>query len=259
MPTRSPAPKHRTADPIELCADIHRLFLAETKETLRPLFDKTRELVSHFLRYPATANQAQAVCDLERKLFSARGANRQAIEERVLETLAHVASACEPDPEMEQEESAETPLSTTSVDLQNATNNERNAIAAILCQLVRDVLHLNIPRDNFNNKRKSHAIEILGTVAKYHDVPELLDICKATISSGKPVLVRAGIEAYQRYLLCRNEEPCEKMAALLDDTFHKTGDRSVAFAALNSQVETGYVTDFEALLRMDEWKSERRR
>ena len=109
-------------------------------------------------------------------------------------------------------------------------------------------------RDNYSNKRKSLALEILGNISNYYDVPEALDLCTLSLKSRRKTLILAALEFQQTYMRNRGASLNPELIEILDKIILQTKDRSVAVGSLDIQVKSGNVTEFEALARIDEWK-----
>ena len=111
-----------------------------------------------------------------------------------------------------------------------------------------------MPRDNFNSQRKSLALEVLTILSNYYELPGVYDSCLILFKSKKKEQIFSAIEFQENYVENR-EVPLEKeIIEILDKIVVQTKDRSVAVSALNIQVETGHIDEFEALSRIDEWK-----
>lgn len=235
----------------ELCEEIHRLFLSGEKGTNRKLFDKAYELSRYFVQHLATPDLLEQIIGLERKLIFGKGPHKQFIEERVFQALLTSVLHCDP------ESSSEIPVILNPALIEgpaSARQKQRHMMALKLVGFSMEVFQLQNPRDAFNNKRKGLAMNLIGRVAMYYDVPEVIELCMAALQSNKKTLVLAAAELYENYRRGRNLSLTPEMVQRLDDVISKTKDRSVAVTALSLQVEAGLICEFEALSRIDEWK-----
>jgi len=234
-----------------LCEDIHHLFLAGMKGTNREWWDKAYELSHYFVRNHATSELLEPIIGLERKLISAKGPHKQFLEERVFQALFTSALYCAPERSGKKRMTLDPSLIERSTSVQE---RQRHLMALKLVSFSIEVLQLQNPRDAFNNKRKGLAMDLIGRVADYYDIPEAIDLCLTALQSNKKTLVLAAAEFYQNYRRGRDMSLTPEMVERLDDIISKTKDRSVAVTALSLQVEAGLISELEALSRIDDWK-----
>jgi len=112
------------------------------------------------------------------------------------------------------------------------------------------------PRDAFAGARRGQSFEILGIAGSLFDVPEALDMARQALRRSRRQTVRGAIIFLEDYFKVREgmEVPDDIHTALL--TVAKTTDsRSTATGALNVLVETGEISDLEALDRLEDWKN----
>lgn len=242
-------------EPELLCNAIHKLFLYgnKHKESERQLFLQTNELVDYFRSRPSTPDDIECVADLERKIVSAKGANKQFIEESLFECLELAVSRWDSDEEVMQPRSLEATPGNGSEE-----QRTRRSAAAILVGLCREILPLSVARDRFNSKRKALALELLAAIGRFFEVPGALKIAREAIENKKDVVAEGGIEFYKNYLRIKNTRPTKEMLDLLDRVVAKTRSRSLAVAALDLQVKAGVIHELEALSLLDDWKAKRR-
>jgi len=234
-----------------LCKEIHHLFLAGTNGTNRELWDKAYELSHYFMRNHATPELLEPIIGLERKVIFAKGPYKQFLEERVFQALSTSALYCAPEGSDKKRITLDPALIEKSTSVQES---QRHMIALKLVSFSMEVFQLQIHRDAFSNKRKGMAMDLIGRVAVYYDIPEAIELCMAALKSNKKTLVLAVAEFYENYRRGRNISLTPEMVERLDDIISKTKDRSVAVTALNLQVEAGLISELEALSRIDDWK-----
>jgi hypothetical protein len=235
----------------ELCEEIHSLFLAGVKGTNRELFDKAYELSNYFVQNLATPELLEPIIGLERRLISGKGPLKQFLEEQVFQALFTSVLHCAPEASGKKRVTLNPALIERRA---SARQKQRHMMALKLVGFSMEVFQMQNPRDAFNNKRKGLAMDLIGRVGSYYDVPEAIELCTAALQSNKKTLVLAAVELYENYRRGRNLSLTPEMVHRLDDVISKTKDRSVAVTALNLQVETGLISELEALSRIDEWK-----
>lgn len=106
----------------------------------------------------------------------------------------------------------------------------------------------------YNSKRKSLSLEILANISNYYDIPEALELCLLSLKSKKKTLILSALEFQANYTRDREIPLTSEVSRILDKILLQTKDRSVAVGALDLQVKTGNISEFEALSRIDEWK-----
>ncbi|MFH1549011.1 MAG: hypothetical protein ABIH04_00470 [Planctomycetota bacterium] len=241
--------------PTELCNAIYALFLSGIKGTSRELFDSSSKLLSYFVRYPATPDSIESVFELERKLITARGPHKQFIEERIFQSLSASAFHCAPEPSGKKSLT----LNTALLERTTAVKEKQKIIIALkLVGFSEGIFQLRNPRDAFNSKRKSLALDLLGRIAAYYDVPEAIDLCRVALASHKKPLVLAAVDFYENYTRNRHVSLPPEIIRLLNEVITKTKNRSVAVAALNVQVVSGAISEMGALSMIDDWKDRNR-
>ena len=137
----------------------------------------------------------------------------------------------------------------------NRKEKEKYLMALELVNFAREIFAIKIPRDSFNTKRKALAIEMLAPLASYYDFPETFELCLVALKSKNKGLILAGIEFLESYVHDHDEPLSPEIIELLDEIILKTKSHSVAVSVLNLQAETGYISEFDALSRIGEWKA----
>ena len=90
------------------------------------------------------------------------------------------------------------------------------------------------------------------------DLPDVLVKARQALRKAKSVESRQAAAFLQEYFQARNLSPDDDTVSELLSLAEATASRSTAFQALNALVETNTISEFEALDRMDNWKSKRR-
>jgi len=215
------------------------------------LWDKAYDLSNYFVQNHATPELLEPIIGLEYKLIADKGPYKHFLEERAFQALYVSAFYCAPERSDKERVVLDPAMIEGSTDVQQ---RQRYLIALKLVSFSKEIFQLTIPRDAFNNKRKGLAMDLIGRVAVYYDIPGAIDLCMAAFQSNKKTLVLAAAEFYENYRHGRNISLPPEMVERLDDIIRKTKDRSVAVTALNLQVEDGLISEVEALSRIDDWK-----
>lgn len=234
-----------------LCNDIYNLFLSGNKANNRELFDKVFEISRYFFQNPFTLESLENLFELEKKLMNSKGPHKQLIEENILQSLSRSTLYCAP----EQHDNEYLTLNAELIERATDDKEKQKYIMALkLVSFASEIFKFKKARDNFNNKRKSLSLGILGNICNYYNVPEALELCLLSLKSKKKTLILAALEFQENY--CRNREvPLRsEIIEILDRIIIQTKDRSVAVGALDLLVKTGNISEFEALSRIDEWK-----
>ncbi|MCF7674910.1 MAG: hypothetical protein K9N23_13165 [Akkermansiaceae bacterium] len=111
------------------------------------------------------------------------------------------------------------------------------------------------PRDSFGGTRRGLAFEILGEVGGVVDLPQVVDMARKALKKSKSIESRHAANFLHAYFSRRDGALDDAITAELLSLAEAADSRSTAFSALNALVETGTICEFEALDRMDEWKS----
>ena len=212
------------------------------------LTDFTEELT----REPTKLGQ---LLEFAHALRASAGPGRQVAEERLMEYLIHVAGQC-----LDRLEAA----GFQRVPGFPATNEVAPEWQATW--LVLRALHdfaltcfdFSRPRDAFAGRRRGLAFDLLGRVGTLIDLPEVLVKARQALRKAQSVESRQAAAFLEQYFRARNLSPDDATVTDLLSLAEKATSRSIAVQALNALVETNTISEFEALDRMDDWKSKRR-
>jgi hypothetical protein len=114
------------------------------------------------------------------------------------------------------------------------------------------------PRDNFGGKRRGLAYEILGHVGRMVDLPEVVTMARQSLKKANSVESQQAADFLKQYFTERGILQDDTIIDELLSLAEKADSRSTVFSALNALVETGVIDEFEAMSRMDDWKSKPR-
>ena len=130
----------------------------------------------------------------------------------------------------------------------------REKAASLLSDFAKKLYAINIPRDSFSGKRKSCAIQILGSLACYFDTTEFLEVAKKALKNKSKVQFIQVTDSLQKYFKSVGKEPDEEIIKIIDKRCGKAKTKNELMAGLQFLVETNVISELEALSRLDEWK-----
>jgi hypothetical protein len=189
--------------------------------------------------------------DFERYVIFNKGTNRFKVEERVLELFQTlIIDLCESyDFEI---------MVLNELLVNDSKDNELKKIHKInldFLNFAKELFAISNPRDSFNSKRKGYALGIISRLLNYYDISNKFDLfIEALRSSKDKLIIEALNELHYYYENIPEKDLSEKIVNELDKIVLKTKNRTVATGALNLQVITGHISEFEALSRIEEWK-----
>jgi len=228
----------------KICDDVYNEFLLEEKSNKKSLSEKIRKLDGFFYSgNPMTLDSLEILFDLERKIIHSKGPNKQRIERTILKGLSKYTF-----------ENYYFMNTESDGKLRTSEEEQEYLIALKLVDFADELFDTNISRDSFVNKRKSLALEMLIPLANHYDIPKIFELCLVALKSKKQGLILSGIEFLENYSDEQNKPLNFDITELLDEIIFKTRDRTIAVAALDVQVQKGHISEFEAMLRIDEWK-----
>ena len=212
------------------------------------LMQFTRELVPD-------AVKVRQVLEFVRALRSSDAPGRQVAEEQLMEDLSYLARQCGT-----VLKDAECPRLTGFASA-TAAPPKLQPVLEVLRELhgfALSCFEFKRPRDSFGGTRRALAFEILGRVGLAADLPEVVCMARKALKKAQSVEARQAAEFLQGYFSERCLSPDDEMIEELLSLAEATDSRSIAFNALNALVETGVISEFEALDRMDNWKDKHR-
>lgn len=111
------------------------------------------------------------------------------------------------------------------------------------------------PRDSFGGKRRGYAYEILGHVGRMADLPDVVTMARQSLKKAKSVESRQAADFLKQYFTARDIVPDDTIIDELLSLAATADSRSTVFGALNALVETGAISESEAISRLDDWKT----
>jgi len=228
---------------VEMCDKIKRIYYE--KETDREDIIDIMRIVSQFndafKREKLTTENLRVLLDTEIEIANSKGGFKQLVEKELLRYIAYFPRR------LYLEGSIKTlPF------IGKATKKEKVAIQFI--DFAKKLMLIKIPRESFSGKRKGFAIELLGNLTDYFEFPEFIQICKKALKEKSKLQFFETIQALEIYFKKRNIEPDEEIINRINKRFEKAKTRSEAVGCLSFLVNTGVISEFEALDRIDEWK-----
>lgn len=82
-----------------------------------------------------------------------------------------------------------------------------------------------------------------------------MSLARQALRKARSVEARQAAEFLKRYLAGRDQSPDDATTEALLALAERTDTRSTAFSALDALVETGTISEFEAMNRLDAWES----
>lgn len=137
---------------------------------------------------------------------------------------------------------------------QRGVDEKEGQIAESLINFAKEIFEIKLDRDAFAGKRRGYSIQILESLSNYFEVPEFMELCSKSIRSKSKNEFLDSVECLKDYCIERGEVPSEDIIGIIDKRIEKTKNRVEATSGLNFQVETGLISELEALSRLDEWK-----
>jgi len=180
---------------------------------------------------------------------------RQVEEERFLENLSFLAHSC--GRILREAEFARSPAFPTADEAPPELEQPLGVLRE-LRDFALSCFEFKRPHDSFGGRRRALAFEILGKVGLVVDLPEAMHMARKALKKAQSVESRQAAEFLHVYFAERDLSPNDELIDELLSLAERTNSRSTAFVALNTLVETGTISEFEALDRMDDWKSKRR-
>ena len=242
-----------------LIADI-RDALADVARENRygDLFRATWELVRFEDELAGDIGKVRELIAVGRAIRDATGPGRSVAEQKIIDTLKGIAWTC-----YSVLEAAGVPRipDLAAADALIPDLRRSILIVAELRDYALECLRFNArPRDAFAGARRGQSFEILGIAGRLFDLPEALDMARQALRRSRSQTVRGAIIFLEDYFKAREgmEVPDDIHTALLT-VAETTDSRSTATGALNVLVETGEISDMEALDRLDDWKDKHHR
>ena len=242
-----------------LIADI-RVALADVARENRygDLFHATCELVRFEDELAGDIGKVRELIAVARAIRDTTGPGRSVAEQKIIDTLKGIAwTSCS------VLEEAGVPRIPDLAAADALVPHLRRSILIVgeLRDYALECLRFNArPRDAFAGARRGQSFEILGIAGRLFDLPEALDMARRALPRSRSQTVRGAIIFLEEYFKAREamEVPDDIRTALLT-VAETTDSRSTATGALNVLVETGEISDMEALDRLDDWKNKHHR
>jgi hypothetical protein len=123
-----------------------------------------------------------------------------------------------------------------------------------LCGYASECLAYAKPRDASNGQRRSLAFEILAQAGGLIDLPEVVALARRSLRKVNGREVRGAFVFLREHYASRDQAPEDPIIEALLALSEATDSRTNASGALSVLVETGAMSESEALGRMDDWK-----
>jgi Fe2+ or Zn2+ uptake regulation protein len=90
------------------------------------------------------------------------------------------------------------------------------------------------------------------------DLPEVVTMARKSLKQANSVESRQAADFLKQYFTERDIPQDDTIIDELLSLAERTDSRSTVFSALDALVENGAICEFEAMSRMDDWKSKHR-
>ena len=131
---------------------------------------------------------------------------------------------------------------------------QRQEVLRELSTYATECLGFRRSRDSFGGHRRSMAFAILARANPHVEVPEAALAARSIVQSGSGNDFHGAIQFLLERFQARDEAPDDELVDALIGVAERAKTRSIAVGALNLLVETGAISDWEALSRIDGWK-----
>jgi hypothetical protein len=113
-------------------------------------------------------------------------------------------------------------------------------------------------RDSFGGGRRALAFEIFSWAAPVFELPEAEALARQALVKKNSEEAELAAEFLASYCRCRGKPLERKDVVALEKIAEEAGSYSIAMSALNALVESGEMTEMEALFSIDDWKEKRK-
>jgi hypothetical protein len=199
------------------------------------------------------AGKAALLLEAARAVRESTGAGRGMAEEKIMrciEAVARIARGRLEDAGVRSIPDRQT------IDALDASVRQSGHIVGLLCDYALDCLrHKAVARDQNAGLRRGLAFQILAAATGCFDPSETLDFARQALRRNRSQEVRGAIVFLEDYFKAHADTPMpDDIVNSLLTVAEKTDSRSTATGALNVLVETGDISDWEALDRISDWK-----
>lgn len=196
--------------------------------------------------------KVRLLLDLATVLRASDIRGRQMAEERILGFLGYLSGLCRSRPgDGEQPD-----------DL-NLSGSEPQSAPAPCAEVLRELHDFALgcfsfkrSRDAFGGKRRAAAFELLTAGGPAEDCAEAVALAMRAIRKGRGIEARAAVEFIKEHLAATDEEPDESLIDAIEVFAERADSESGVFVCLDTLVEWGVISEFEAMERLDDWRTE---
>jgi len=227
------------------------------------LADPTREdrenlmwqMVHDFQRFSNVltrdVEQAEAFLEVVKACREATGPGRSVAEERLMEQLAQMAWECWR--RLDDAGVRRLPRLDEPVAIAPAVE-QAFLILRALCDFAIGCFQFRRPHDSFGGRRRGKAFGILARASRIFDLPEAIELARRTLKTGRGGDAPAAAEFLEQYYKARGQTPDDETVDALFKASERASSRGLAVGALSVLVETGVISELQALGRIDDWK-----
>jgi len=229
----------------EICDEIITLYEHTEKEnqkgylTIKFVYD-IREVIDE---EEFTNNDLKPILETAKRIASTKRNLKQLLEKELLRMISYL-----PYKLWKEEEGEE------KIRFERNTKTKEGKIADALIKFAQEIYTIKLDRDAFAGKRRGYALEILQSVSDYFDTPEFMELCIKSIKSKSKNEFLAATESLKLYCAENEDALTEDIISAVEKRVNKTKDRVELIGGLTLLVDTGVISEFEALDKRDEWR-----
>ncbi|MCB9039340.1 MAG: hypothetical protein H6557_22220 [Lewinellaceae bacterium] len=236
-----------------LCEEVLRIYLAQEKSKTgdQRLLNLTGK-VTRQLRTPYSLRKLDAFLDLSLSLAKERRPYQQFLLDAFLGFLHHLLFDG-----LWQDDlpSKFMPLDEALIaEESDARKKIMHQTALKLVPFAQELYHIQLPRDSYSNRRKAHAIKILGKIWDYYDTNEGIELCLDALKSKSEDLVIDTAYTLEEYYVNRKLPLSEEVLKLLQSQVKKSKHIYAVMACLKVMTSTGHITNGESEDLLGDWK-----
>ncbi len=230
----------------EICDNIFAIYEDTNKsiEQRYPAIFMVTKMGITIDREHFTDNDLKPILELAKKVAPTKKSIKQLLETELLKVISHLPRYLWLNNEDEKKKH-----------FKRNTKTTESKIADSLIKFAQEIYTIKLDRDAFAGKRRGYAIEILQSVSDYFDTPEFMELCAKSIKNKSKNEFLAVTESLKLYYAERRDELLnEDIISIVKKRVDKTKHRVELISGLTLLVDTGVISEFEALDKRDKWR-----
>lgn len=231
--------------------ELIELYKQTDRKYNRELFMKLYEVKVNFTDLEFAVKNYKQILGFASYVIFNKGTNRVRVGENIFDFLQwliiYICESCDFDIEI---------LDESLID--NSTDDELKKIHTInlnLFYFAKELFNYSIPRGLNDSRWKGYALGIIAKLLNYYKISNKFELFIIGLQRTKEkVILEALNELHYHFENFQEEQLSEEIVRELDKLILKTKNRTIATGALNLQVITKFISEIEALSRIDDWK-----